>query len=158
MELYKHHCYLEPVQIIQFTVHHSAEKVFQAWTDEKLLGAWFKPKDFKNVYCTVDPEEGGGFKVGMQAPDGKFHPLKGEYLLLEEPNVLIYMDSWDDNRENNEVVVNELRFQDSNDACIIELYSSFPNEEKKTEALNKKSIAGWQHFFENLQVVLDSQK
>ena len=45
--------------------------VWQAWTEEKRLAAWWGPKGFTMLKATLDLRPGGHFHYGMRFPDGK---------------------------------------------------------------------------------------
>ena len=100
------------------------------------------------------PKAGGHFTIHMQSPEGEIYPTKGEYILLEEPNRIVYKDSWDDDRDNNEPVIAEVIFDTIGEKTQIKLYSSFASEKQKEETLKSGIIDGWKMFFQNLNNVL----
>ena len=75
--------------------------VFRAWTDPKLLARWFLPTGFANDVCQVDPRADGEFRVHMRGPDGQVYPTRGRYLEVREPEDIVYIDTWDDDRAEN---------------------------------------------------------
>ena len=53
--------------------------VWQAWTDPKMLGAWFGPRGFTSSVPELDVRVGGGLRIVMHGPDGNDYPMKGVF-------------------------------------------------------------------------------
>lgn len=66
------------------------QKVFQAWTDPKLLAQWWGPRDFTNPVCQWDVRPGGKINHVMRAPDGQEHGMGGEFREIIPPEKLVF--------------------------------------------------------------------
>ena len=66
------------------------EQVFSAWTDPKMLAAWWGPRMFTAPVCQVDPRPGGALYIEMQGPDGVRLPMKGTFLEVVRPEKLVF--------------------------------------------------------------------
>ena len=64
------------------------ERVFQAWTDPKLLSRWWGPRSYTAPTCEMDPRVGGAYRLVMRSPDGVFYPIKGVIREFEAPERL----------------------------------------------------------------------
>lgn len=53
--------------VISHTFDAPVEKVWQAWTDEKLVKRWWRVDGFSNILAKMDVREGGVSQVGMRA-------------------------------------------------------------------------------------------
>lgn len=66
------------------------ERIFKALTDPGELAKWWGPYGFTTPEVEVDLRVGGGYRFGMQPPDGALFHLAGEYLEIEPPSRLAY--------------------------------------------------------------------
>ena len=72
------------------------ERIFKALTDPGELAKWWGPSGFTTPEIEVDLRVGGGFRFGMQPPDGALFHLAGEYLEIEPPSRLAYTFRWEE--------------------------------------------------------------
>lgn len=156
-ELYKTENYLEPTLVLDFDIDADQATVYNSWTDLETFQKWFCPTGFSIAKAELLLKEGGHFTIHMKSPEGEIFPTKGEYLLLQEPERIVYKDSWDDNRENNDPVIAEVRLETAGTKTRIKLYSSFANEKQKEETMKSGIVDGWKMFFENLNTVLKNK-
>lgn len=71
----------------------SPERVFDAWLDAKVVGAWlFATPGGVSQRVEVDPRVGGGFRIDERRGDdiAEHH---GQYLALDRPRMLVF-DFW----------------------------------------------------------------
>lgn len=59
--------------------------VFDAWTDEEAMSAWWDPRGVALVSCSIDLRVGGAFSF---VNDGHSPPFSGTYLTIERPTKL----------------------------------------------------------------------
>ena len=152
--LYKTANYLEPMLLLEYEINTNCNSVYNAWTDINLFQKWFYPTGFSVTRAEMVPNVGGYFKIHMKSLEGAIYPTKGEYLLLDKPNRIVYKDSWDDNREQNEPTIVELIFEPQGEKTVLKLYSSFATEQQKETVLHSGIVDGWKMFFDNLNNVL----
>ncbi|NNF02586.1 MAG: SRPBCC domain-containing protein [Bacteroidia bacterium] len=153
-DLYKEKKYLEPLLILEHKIEAPKESVYQAWTNLDMFKKWFCPTGFTIAKAEMTAEPGGYFSVHMKSPEGEIYPTRGEYILLEKPDRIVYKDSWDDDRENNDPVICEIRFNSEGTNTLLRLYSSFKSDKQKQDTFNTEVLAGWKMFLENLNEVL----
>ena len=146
---------LEPELILAFKIDAEKSKVYDAWTQLETFKKWFLPTGFTIAKAELNAVEGGFFRVHMQSPEGEIYPTKGEYILLEKPNRIVYKDSWDDDRANNEAVISEVLFEANGNTTTLKLYASFATEKQKEETLASGIVDGWKMFLNNLNAVLN---
>ena len=156
-ELYKTENYLDPVLVVKYVFDSDVHAVYQAWTDIDIFKKWFLPLNFTNAKAEMDAVEGGYFIIHMKSPQGDIYPTKGEYILLESPKRIVYKDSWDDERPNNEPVTTEITFSEMNGQTVLKLFSSFATLEQKEKTVNSGVVDGWKMFFDNLNKILSNQ-
>ncbi|WP_367757474.1 SRPBCC domain-containing protein [Flavobacterium sp. WC2430] len=152
--LYKTANYLEPMLLLEYEINANCNTVYNAWTDINLFQKWFYPTGFSVARAEMVPNVGGYFRIHMKSPEGEIYPTKGEYLLLDKPNRIVYKDSWDDDREQNEPTVVELIFEPQSEKTVLKLYSSFATEQQKDTVLHSGIVDGWKMFFDNLNNLL----
>lgn len=66
------------------------ELVFKAWTDPKIMKAWYGPKMFTNTVCELDVRVGGAWHIVMRGPDGTEYPGRGVYREIVKPERLVF--------------------------------------------------------------------
>lgn len=55
------------------------EKVWEAWTDSRLLDEWWAPKPWQAVTVEFDFTEGGVWRYYMHGPEGERHYCRVDY-------------------------------------------------------------------------------
>jgi len=148
--LYKIRNYLDPILVLEFEIDADIKSVYNSWIDLEIFQKWFCPTGFSIARAEIVPKSGGYFRIHMKSPEGEIYPTKGEYILFDEPNRIVYKDSWDDDREDNEPVTTEVVFESIGAKTKIKLYSSFATVNQKEKILSQDVIAGWKMFFNNL--------
>ena len=54
------------------------ERIFKALTDPAELATWWGPSGFTTPEIELDLSVGGGYRLGMQPPDGELFHLAGK--------------------------------------------------------------------------------
>jgi uncharacterized protein YndB with AHSA1/START domain len=72
----------------------SPARVYQAWTDPKMMIDWWSPAEFETLITEADPRVGGRFRVLMRGPDGVEHDVSGVYLELVRDEKLVFSWAW----------------------------------------------------------------
>ena len=72
------------------------ERIFRALTAPAELVRWWGPSGFTTPEIEVDLRVGGGYRFGMQPPDGALFHLAGEFLEIEPPGRLAYTFRWEE--------------------------------------------------------------
>ena len=68
------------------------ELVFDCFTDEAHMAAWWGPRGFSAPECRLDPKPGGDIFIYMQGPTPEWgHPMGGEYVEIDRPRRLVFV-------------------------------------------------------------------
>lgn len=74
------------------------ERLFEAWTEPKILAKWFAPKPWSVADARCDLRIGGVSRIVMRSPDRAEFPNTGVYLEIEPGRRLVvtdaYVDAW----------------------------------------------------------------
>lgn len=82
------------------------ERIFTALTEPAELVEWWGPSGFTTPEIEVDLNVGGGYRFGMQPPDGELFHLVGRFLEIEPPSRLAYTFRWEEpDPDDRETVV-----------------------------------------------------
>ena len=82
------------------------ERIFHALTEPAELVEWWGPSGFTTPEIEVNLNVGGGYRFGMQPPDGQLFHLVGEFLEIEPPSRLVYTFRWEEpDPDDRETVV-----------------------------------------------------
>lgn len=77
---------------VRRTYPHSAEVLFDAWTDEEGMRSWMRPGPTEDVRVELDVRVGGAYTIEMIfAEDSIVHT--GRYTVVDRPNRLVF--TWD---------------------------------------------------------------
>ena len=80
--------------------------VFRACIEPADLSQWWGPQGFTTPEVHLDPRVGGGYRFGMQPPDGELFHLSGEFREVEPPTRLVYTFRWEEpDPDDRETVV-----------------------------------------------------
>lgn len=89
---------MTPVKEVEFERTYDApiEKVWQAWTDPKLLKQWWGPDNVTIPECEIDLRVGGRLYIVMEATEamgeykGTRWPMEGKFTIVEPNSKLTY--------------------------------------------------------------------
>ena len=88
------------------TLDASRERIFKALTDPSELVKWWGPSGFTTPVIETDLSIGGGYRLGMQPPDGELFYLAGEFLEIDPPSRLAFTFRWEEpDPDDRETVV-----------------------------------------------------
>ena len=91
---------------LRWTFDAPRERIFTALTDPADLVKWWGPSGFTTPEIELDLSVGGGYRFGMQPPDGELFHLAGEFLEIDPPNRLAYTFRWEEpDPDDRETVV-----------------------------------------------------
>ena len=72
------------------------DRIFRAMTEPSALSEWWGPSGFTTPEIELDLHVGGGYRFGMQPPDGELFHLAGEFIEIDPPSVLAYTFRWEE--------------------------------------------------------------
>lgn len=76
--------------IVEKKIRASRERLFRAWITERDFARWFISGDGVSIESvSLDARPGGRFSIVMQL-DGQSLPHEGEYLVIDEPEKLVF--------------------------------------------------------------------
>ncbi len=108
---------LDPLLLeLSCTLGTPRERVFRALTDPSELGSWWGPTGFTTPEIELDLRVGGGYRLGMQPPDGALFHLAGEFLAIEPPRRLSYSFRWEEPDPDDRETVVEISLDARGDA------------------------------------------
>jgi uncharacterized protein YndB with AHSA1/START domain/DNA-binding transcriptional ArsR family regulator len=134
---------------IERTFDASAEDVFDAWTNEEVIGRWFRPgQGWGEASAEVDLRVGGAIRVVMRDPDGTAVGAGGQYTEIERPHRLAFTWTFDDDPSNQQMI--ELEFTEQDGATTV----LFVNSNISGEDRRDSQYEGWQACIDNMERVL----
>ena len=91
---------------LRWTFAAPRKRMFTALTDPADLVKWWGPAGFTTPEIELDLSVGGGYRFGMQPPDGELFHLVGEFLEIDPPRRLAYTFCWEEpDPDDRETVV-----------------------------------------------------
>ena len=94
--------------VLELTCDLSAprDRVFRTLTQPAVLRRWWGPSGFTTPEIELDLQVGGGYRFGMQPPEGELFHLAGEFIEIDPPNLLAYTFWWEEpDPDDRETVV-----------------------------------------------------
>ena len=80
------------------TIDAPRDLVWQAWTNADHFARWFGPRRMMLSSCRIDPRPGGAIRFCHHFPGGEELWLKGRYLEVVEPERLVFLLSFVDEK------------------------------------------------------------
>ena len=71
------------------------ERLFEGWTNPKLLPQWFAPAPLTTTLHELDVRPGGAFRATMRDPSGAEYPANGVYLEIVKNERLVTTDAFE---------------------------------------------------------------
>src|SRR5262245_9706941 len=72
----------------------SPARVYQAWTDPKMMIHWWSPADCETLIAEADAKVGGRFRVLMRGSGGTEHDVSGTYCEVVPNEKLVFSWAW----------------------------------------------------------------
>jgi uncharacterized protein YndB with AHSA1/START domain len=140
----------ERILRIERTFHAPIDKVFDAWTNEEVLGRWLHANpNWDTPVAEVDLRVGGRIRIVMRDPvGGAEHGARGEYRLIERPHRLVFSWTFDDHPQNHQLI--ELAFsQRGETTSVVMVNSGIATDDRRID-----QRLGWQACYDNLERAL----
>ena len=132
------------------TLHHSREKVFDAWVDPKALTRWFAPSDdYTVVVPTLEARVGGRYVVEMRRSDGHVSKAVGTYRALDRPSKLVFTWGWEHEPGAGETLVTVELIERGRTTELVLTHERFPTEESR-----EQHNQGWTGCLNRLEAAL----
>jgi uncharacterized protein YndB with AHSA1/START domain len=129
------------------------EQLFELWTDPEHFREWWGPSDddgrpFTVFFHEADIRDGGAWRVGMRAPDGKEYWQRGIYQAIERPSRLAFTFTWEsDDPELAEMLI-DVSFHADGDSTLMRF--------RQSRLLSRSSRdghrVGWERCFDRLGI------
>jgi uncharacterized protein YndB with AHSA1/START domain len=127
--------------------------VYQAWTDPKMMNAWYHPNHEMTSVCTTAVRAGGRYEVQMHPKEGKPYIVAGRYQEVIPGEKLVFTWRWqhDEGEEPNEETLVTVQFRtiDTAQTEITLRHERFGSDEERDG-----HAWGWQETFDRLSETL----
>jgi uncharacterized protein YndB with AHSA1/START domain len=146
--------------------------VFRAWTDDRMMGAWWGPHGF-TATARLDARKGGTFELTMHGPDGVDYPITGEFLDLVLGESLVMEMHLDDHPQNwhdylaelftkaggegethAQTIVTRVTLADEAGGTRLTVVQSYPTAADRDAFAAAGSAGGWSQSFDKLAAFL----
>jgi uncharacterized protein YndB with AHSA1/START domain len=116
-------------------------KVFAAFTDPRMVAAWFGPRRARVNVVELDLRVGGNYRFDMRQANGMIVELVGTYVEISRPQRLVFTWSWTGGETQNSEVT--LDFLDHESGTELQLaHRRLPNAEQR-----ENHTEGWSSSF-----------
>jgi uncharacterized protein YndB with AHSA1/START domain len=107
-----------------------AEDLFDAWLDERSLGAWLRPSGIRETRAETDPQVGGTFRIVM-VNDESSMVHSGTYREIDRPRRLVFTWSSPGTQFRDTIVT--VTFQPSSgSSTVVEIHQvGLPDDEAR---------------------------
>ncbi|QWF17791.1 SRPBCC domain-containing protein [Lysobacter capsici] len=139
---------------VQCVIDAPRDLVFLGWTDPIHVARWWGPRGFRGVVRQMEVAVGGRFRICTVGPDGTEYPIKGTYEDVVEPQRLVYVDDWDDERPSQPSRVNVLFAEHGPEQTVLSVRIAFASQAEREAAQARGIVAGWGESFERLDAYL----
>ena len=124
-------------------------QVFNAWTQPSQIAKWWGASDQHETFLAeVDLREGGSYRLGMRAPDGKEFIVRGEYQEIIANKKLVFTWLWEHSDTGFPVTLVTVTFKTHDLGCQIKLkHEHMPAKQGESHA------EGWQRLLNRIAVL-----
>ncbi len=144
-----------PALIIRRTFNASRERVFAAWTDPKLVSAWFGPPTMVLNNVTYDARLGGSYRIEMSTSDGEAFNVGGTFTEFRAPERLAYTFRWEeDDADLEHDTLISIDFIDRNGQTEM----VFTHENFASDVSRGNHERGWTATFEQLENLIATKR
>jgi uncharacterized protein YndB with AHSA1/START domain len=134
------------------------EKVWQAWTDAKILEKWWAPRPWKAVSVSMDFREGGSWRYYMKGPEGETHYCICEYRTIDPGKAFTGVDAFTDEQGNIDTNMPRMewsvKFQGNGNSTMVTVDISFESEEAMKQIVEMGFREGFTMAHSHLDEVL----
>ena len=102
----------------------SCEDVFDMWLNPDSLRRWMRPGDSMVVHAEVEPVVGGTFRIDTQTNDGRIFTHRGQYLVVERPDKLVF--TWNSTVLGEHSTQVTVEFYEQGEDCLMVLLHELP--------------------------------
>jgi uncharacterized protein YndB with AHSA1/START domain len=141
------------ILVVKQVFRASAEFLFDAWTDPKLMAQWFHAQpNWTTEVTKSDFRVGGAWEIVMHADQGPDCRSFGKYIAIERPRRLVF--TWHANAEQDyeTVVTLTLRAIDPHTTELVLLQTGLRNEQDRSEHQH-----GWEGCLTSLERLAETQ-
>ncbi len=131
------------------------ELVWQAWTEQRHIVAWWAPKGFTNPVCEWNAKPGDNILIHMQAPDGTIYPMDGSFTELIKPEKIVFKTAALD-KEGKRLFeqINTVTLTEQGENTKLTLHVSFSKIKPEAEHYLDGAPTGWAQSLDKLAELL----
>ncbi len=132
------------------------ERVWEAWTDPKLIAQWWGPKGFTNPLCEWEARPGGSIRVDMTPIGGAAMPMKGNVVEVVPPErMVIRTTAFEDAQGNPQLeLLTAVFFDERNGQTVLRLHGTYTKVGPTAAEAMKGGPDGWGQSFDKLAELL----
>ena len=123
-------------------------RVFEAWTEPRLIAGWWRPMPCEQVDADIDLRVGGRYRIAMRALDGELHEVSGEYRDIAPARRLQFTWAWRSTPERVSLVTVDLAAEQGGTLLTLTHERFFDDEARD------RHRGGWQAVLDGLVAAL----
>ncbi len=157
--------------VISRTLNAPRDLVWKAWTQAEHMKQWFTPKGYTGRIAKMDFRPGGRYLYCLQDPEGKDMWGKMDYREIQEPERIVYINSFSDAEGNSTrhplspdwplEMLSTVTFEEQGDKTLITIhwlpFNATEAEEKIFEEGRPSMTEGWTGTLDQLEEYLSNQ-
>ncbi|SDQ16202.1 SRPBCC domain-containing protein [Pseudovibrio sp. Tun.PSC04-5.I4] len=131
----------------------SPQKVYDAWTDPKMLVQWWGPESVTVTECNMQVKVGGDWATTMTSQEtGNTFTHSGIYKVLDRPNHLCFSWGWINEGVRGHETDVDVTFEAIEDGTRMTMVQKTFADAEQTQNHNQ----GWSSSFNDLQRFLEA--
>jgi len=128
------------------------DRVFEAYTDPKLIPEWWGPRDTTTIVDRMDVRAGGGWRFVMRNTDGSETAFRGTYREVEPPERIVQTFEWEGMPGHGSVET--ATFEDLGERTKVTTVSLFHTTEERDGMLGSGMERGMNETYARLDELL----
>lgn len=134
----------------------SRQALFNAWTNEEEVAAWWGPHGFSNPVCSWDAAHCGNIYIDMTAADGMVFPLTGSFHEVRPPERVVFTSRAFENEEGlpQLEVLNTVIFTEEGGSTRLTMESTVMRASAEVKKSLRGMQEGWRQSLDKLEQYL----
>jgi uncharacterized protein YndB with AHSA1/START domain len=143
--------------VVTRTFNAPRELIFKAITDPATISNWWGPRHMTTTVETMDVRPQGEWRYLQHGPDGDARRFRGEYFLIEPPELVVTsfeIDPQDGPTEFNQIEIDAVHLFERDETTLLTNIALYPSKARRDSALDSGAARQTIESYERLEDLL----
>jgi uncharacterized protein YndB with AHSA1/START domain len=143
--------------VVARTFNAPRSQIFKAITDPTTIPNWWGPRHMTTTVETMNVRPQGEWRFLQHRPDGGAREFRGEYFLIEPPELVVSsfeFDPQEEKTEFNQIEIDAVHLLERNGTTLLTNVALYPSKAKRDSALDSGAARQTIESYERLEDLL----